>query len=373
MTFEHLFGISAQVSGQAPGRVNLMGEHTDYNHGFVLPTILPQITTVQLAIDPCADEKIDAFSENYSERIQRRLDTPPDGHWTDYILACLHQLTKRQIAIPSLKIFVQSAIPIGAGVSSSAALEVAMLKAMRDLLQLDLSDVAIALMAQQAESEGVGMPCGVMDQMVSSLGQPNHAFFLDTQDLSFELIPLPKHYQFAVVHSGKSHALVNSGYKKRRQECESAAALLKVSSLRDTSLLAIKQTANLPDTLRQRAMHVVSENQRVLECVAALKDNRMIEFGQLMNASHLSQKEQFAVTIPATDALWQTAIQSGAIGARQTGGGFGGAIVALIPAEVEPSWWDCVSNVCPEASLICMSGAPIKGRCQMSPGLESEV
>ena len=354
MTFDQLFGISPQVSGQAPGRVNLMGEHTDYNNGFVLPTILPQKTTVQLAIDPLADSEIDAFSEHYPERIQRRLDTQSTGHWTDYILACLHQLSQRQIVIPSLKVGVRSTIPIGAGVSSSAALEVATLKAMRDLLKLDLTDVAIALMAQQAESEGVGMPCGVMDQMVSSLGQPNHAFFLDTQDLSFEHIPLPKHYRFAVVHSGKTHALVDSGYKKRRQECEAAADLLKVSSLRDASLLKLEQAANLPDPLRQRAMHVVSENQRVWDSVAALKDNRMADLGQLMNASHLSQKEQFEVTIEETDRLWQAAIQHGAIGARQTGGGFGGAIVALVPVDTVQIWWNCVSKACPEASLICM-------------------
>ena len=352
MTFENLFGISAQVSVQAPGRVNLMGEHTDYNNGLVLPTILSQKTTVQLAIDPSADGEIDAFSENYQERIQRHLSIPLVGHWTDYILACLQQLNQRQIPIPSLKIFVRSTIPIGAGVSSSAALEVAVLKAMRDLLKLELSDVEIALMAQQAESEGVGMPCGVMDQMVSSLGQSNHAFFLDTQDLSFEHIRLPKNYHFAVVHSGKTHTLVDSGYKKRRQECEAAAALLNLSSLRDAGLLEIEQTATLPDTLRQRALHVVSENQRVLDSVAALKDNRMAEFGQLMNASHLSQKEQFEVTIKATDALWQAAIQAGAIGARQTGGGFGGAIVALVPGNVVPGWWNYVSNMCPEARAL---------------------
>ena len=161
-----------------------------------------------------------------------------------------------------------------------------------------------------------------------------------------------------MVHSGKTHTLVNSSYKKRRQECEAAAALLNVTSLRDTSLLEIEQSANLPDTLRQRTMHVVSENQRVLDSVAALKDNRIADLGQLMTASHRSQKEQFEVTIKATDALCQAAIQSGAIGARQTGGGFGGAIVALVPADAGPSWWNYVSNACPEASLICMSGAP---------------
>ena len=332
-----------------------MGEHTDYNNGFVLPTILPQKTTVQLAIDPSGEGGIDAVSDRYPERIQRRLDNLLTGDWADYILACLQQLNQRQITIPGLKIGVQSTIPIGAGVSSSAALEVATLKGLRVLLQLNLTDVEIALMAQRAESEGVGMPCGVMDQMVSALGQPHHAFFLDTQDLSFEHIPLPNDYHFAVVHSGKTHTLVNSGYKQRREECEAAAALLTVSSLRDVSLRQVEQATNLPKILRQRAMHVVTENQRVLDSVAALKEHRIADFGQLMNASHLSQKDQFEVTIAETDALCQAAIRHGAIGARQTGGGFGGAIVALVPVEVALGWWNGVSEACPEASLICMS------------------
>ena len=355
MRFETVFGKAAQGAAQAPARVNLMGEHTDYNNGFVLPTILPQKTTVEIAVDNSGQGKFEAFSTNYPQLTERSLGERAQGHWTDYLLACLQQLKKRPIELPSLKIFVQSTIPIGAGVASSAALEVAFLKAVRNLLKLNLTDVEIALIAQKAESEGVGMPCGVMDQMVSSLGQPDYAFFLDTQDLSFEHIPLPKNYQFGVVHSGKTRALLASGYKKRRQECLAAAIHLQVNCLRDVSLLDLKRSGNLPDTLRKRAMHVVTENQRVLASVAALKDNRIDDLGKLMNASHLSQKNEFEVTISQTDLLWEAALEYGAIGARQTGGGFGGAIVALVLTTAVESWWNFVSQDFPEASLICMS------------------
>ena len=322
IVFETIFGIPAQVSAQAPARVNLMGEHTDYNNGFVLPTVLPRETTVQIAVDTSGRGKFEAFSANYQQRAERSFDTRSQDHWSDYLLACLQQLKKRPIDLPSLKIFVQSTIPIGAGVASSAALEVAVLKAVRDLLKLNLTDLEIALIAQKAEIEGVGMPCGVMDQMVSSLGQPNYGFFLDTQDLSFEHIPLPTNYQFPVIHSGKTRALVESGYKKRRKECEAAAAFLHVSSLRDVYLPDLERAKDMPDTLRKRAMHVMTENQRVLNSVAALKNSRIADFGKLMNASHLSQKNQFEVTVKETDSLWEAAIEYGAIGARQTGGGF---------------------------------------------------
>ncbi|MGK7915844.1 MAG: galactokinase, partial [Prochloraceae cyanobacterium] len=310
--FETIFGFPAQVSAQAPGRVNLMGEHTDYNQGFVLPAILPLKTTVQVAVDTLVGGKVDVFSAHYQQRIERSLDRRGSNHWSDYIVACLEQLKRCQIVIPSLKILVDSKVPIGAGVASSAALEVALLKAVSELLELNLTDLQIAYLAQKAESEGVGMPCGIMDQMVASLGRENQALFLDTKDLSFEYVELPTNYHFAVIHSGKTHVLAKSAYKQRRQECERAAALMKVSSLRDVCLPKLNFLDKLPHTLRQRVVHVVTENQRVLDSVAALKENRLADLGQLMNASHLSQKNQFEVTIKETDLLWEAAINRGA-------------------------------------------------------------
>ncbi len=350
--FETIFGLPAQVSAQAPGRVNLMGEHTDYNQGWVLPTILPLKTTVQIAIDTSVGGKVEIFSANYQQRIERSLDRRGSNHWSDYIVACLQQLKQCHILIPSLKILVESNVPIGAGVASSAALEVALLKAVGELLQLNLSELEIARLAQKAENEGVGMPCGIMDQMVASLGRENQALFLDTKDLSFEYVELPTNYHFAVIHSGPTHVLAYSAYKQRRLECERAAALIKVSSLRDVCPSELNFLDKLPHTLRKRVVHVVTENQRVWDSVAALKENRIPELGQLMNASHLSQKNQFEVTIKETDLLWEAAINRGAVGARQTGGGFGGAVVALVPAPALQTWWHCVSHDCPQASFI---------------------
>ena len=352
--FETIFGLAAQVSASAPGRVNLMGEHTDYNQGFVLPTILPLKTTISIAIDPSVEGKIDLFSVNYQERISRYLESQTSKHWSEYLVACLQQLKQRQIVIPGLKVLVESDIPIGAGVASSAALEVALLKAVARLLELNLSDLEIARLAQKAESEGVGMPCGIMDQMVVSLGRNNQALFLDTKNLSFEYVDLPINYHFAVIHSGRTHTLTKSAYKQRRQECETAAKLLKVASLREVSLSDLN-FLELPDTLRKRVLHVVTENQRVLDTVAALKENRFADLGQLMNASHLSQKNQFEVTIKETDLLWQKALNSGALGARQTGGGFGGAIVALVPSHVLKSWWHSLARDLPQATPISLN------------------
>ncbi|MDJ0718509.1 MAG: galactokinase [Prochloraceae cyanobacterium] len=358
--FETIFGLPAQVSAQAPGRVNLMGEHTDYNQGFVLPTILPLKTIVQIGVDNSVGGKIDIFSANYQQRIERSLHKGGSNHWSEYIVACLQQLQQYQIIIPSLKILVESNVPIGAGVASSAALEIAFLKAVRKLLQLNLTDLEIASLAQKAESEGVGMPCGIMDQMVTSLGRENQALFLDTKDLSFEYVKLPTNYDFAVIHSGKTHVLAKSAYKQRRQECEKAAALMNVSSLRDVCLPELNFLDKLPHTLRQRVVHVVTENQRVLDSVAAIEENRLADLGELMNASHLSQKNQFEVTIKETDLLCKAAIERGAIGARQTGGGFGGAIVALVPRHAVQSWWNFVCRDCPQASFICTSQKPQK-------------
>jgi galactokinase len=349
----------APISASAHGRVNLMGEHTDYNQGFVLPTPLANATTVTLSIAPewplSTIGHLQITSTHYPHStIDRKLnESAASGHWSDYVLACCQQFqTATGIALPNLVIHLDSNVPMGAGVSSSAALEVAVLRALCVLRPENFcDDRTLARLAQQAENEGVGVPCGIMDQMVAALGIPNHAFFLDTRTLISENVSLPSGYQFVVIHSGVSHQLANSGYAQRRQECEQAAQMLGVTSLRDSDLAAL-ETSQLPSLLAQRARHVLSENERVLKGVQCLKAGDMAAFGQLMIASHQSQKDDFAVTVAETDQLCQIALNHGAIGARQTGGGFGGAIVALINSELADDWWPQVQQDYPNGTLV---------------------
>ncbi|MBP2314370.1 galactokinase [Azospirillum soli] len=335
------------ASARAPARANLLGEHTDYNDGFVLPTPLPYFTTVTVAPGNQAG-MIEAFAARFGQTLVRPLDAPRQGDWLDYPLGCVTILRAAGIEVPALRLTIESDIPMGAGISSSAALEVATLRALRRWLDLPLDDEKIALLGQRAESEYVGMPCGIMDQMVSSLGTPGQALFLDTRSLAHRLVALPSSHQLAVVHSGVTHKLTEGGYRQRRSECERAAAALGVPSLRDINDLS--RIDGLPEPLNHRAHHVVTENRRVLDGVAALERGDVAAFGQLMVESHASQRDDYAVSVPEIDALVDSALHHGALGARLTGGGFGGCIVALIE-DVE-AWWPAVQTDNPRAKLV---------------------
>ena len=302
------------MKASAPGRVNLLGEHTDYNDGFVLPAAIPQHTTVSLA----RAERFSMVSEG--QRFLFDLETPPAEQPAKYVYGCLKELG---VAVPPLRIEVTSDVPMGVGLSSSAALEVATLRAVRAFLGLDLDDVRIAQIAQQAEIRHAGVRCGIMDQMASSLAAPGRMLFLDTRTLERRILPLPAGAQVAVVDSGVARSLAASGYNQRRSECEDASRLLKVKALRDATLEHIEK---LPQPLQKRARHVVTENARVLAALEA--DAR--EFGALMNASHDSLRDDYEVSTPELDELVEALrAQAGVYGARLTGAGFGGACVAL--------------------------------------------
>ncbi len=337
--FQTVFGRSPDAVEQAPARANLLGEHTDYNDGFVLPTPLAYRTVVEAGADEGASGgMLTMHAAQFGETVERRLGEPRRGDWTDYVLGSVAVLSEQGIAVPPMRLAIDSDVPMGAGISSSAALEVAVLRAVRALLRIDIDDVTIARLGQQAENNYVGMQCGIMDQMVSSLGTPGKALFLDTRDLTTDLVDLPADERVAIIHCGVAHKLTEGGYNTRRQECEAACAALGVGSLRAIGVDELDRLDGLPEPLNRRARHVVTENQRVLDGVAALRAGDIARFGALMNDSHRSQRDDYEVSIPEIDALAESAQRHGAIGARLTGGGFGGSIVALVPSAAHDDW-----------------------------------
>ncbi|MDX2004916.1 MAG: galactokinase [Meiothermus sp.] len=324
--FKDIFGSAPEVSVSAPGRVNLLGEHTDYNDGFVFPTPL----TYQTYVEASRGEGLEVYAENFSERKTRGLDELHKGDWLDYVAGCVWILRKHGHAVAGLRAAIRSDVPMTGGLSSSAALQVATLRALRELYMLPIDDKQLALLAQQGEIEYVGVRVGVMDQMASSLGRLGYALFLDTQSLEYKLAPLPKGYRVAVVDSQVPRRLAEAGYNERRAQCEKACELLGIRSLRELSLADLPRVEALPEPMRQRARHVVTENARVLEGVEALEAGNIGRFGELMNASHASLRDDYEVSIPELDALVAAEQRHGAVGARLTGAGFGGSTVALV-------------------------------------------
>ncbi|HYW21944.1 MAG TPA: galactokinase [Nodularia sp. (in: cyanobacteria)] len=329
MDFQQIFDNPPQTQAIAPGRVNLLGEHTDYNDGFVLPTAIPQQTTVQLSFSD--DGQHHFYSENLQERVSISDTNYTPSGFASYIFGCIEVLKQAGYTIPSLNVYVQSSVPIGAGLSSSAALEVATLRGMRQLLHLPIDDVEIAQLAQQAEILYAGVQCGIMDQMASSLADTQHILFLDTRTLERRVLPFPSKTTILVIDSGVPRTLATSGYNQRRAECEEAAQLLGVKALRD--ITDAKVTETLPEPLNRRARHVVTENNRVLEVLQGVTPER---FGELMNASHTSLRDDYQVSVPALDTLVEILQNTaGVFGARLTGAGFGGACVALVAVGEE--------------------------------------
>jgi galactokinase len=323
-TFVEVFGRDAEATGHAPGRVNLLGEHTDYNDGFVLPTTIPQQTVVNVA--HATGSEFEFYSANLQQRTSCASTGPVPQGFAAYVYGCIDVLRKHSLSVPPLSIFIHSEVPIGSGLSSSAGLEVAVLRALRSLLKYDFDDVQLALWAQRAEIEYAGVNCGILDQMACSLGQADHALFLDTRTLERRLLPFPEGSTIAIIDSGVPRELSNSAYNRRREECHEAAQLLGVQALRDVT--DVERIAALPDPLQRRARHVITENARVLTAARGIDAQ---QFGTLMNQSHASLRDDFEVSIPALDRLVDILqAQPGVYGARLTGAGFGGACVALL-------------------------------------------
>lgn len=326
LSIESFFGGAPEVHESAPGRVNLLGEHTDYNDGYMLPVATPQRTEVALGASRDGQFTLYSATLDASVRFGHGAAAPPG--FGRYIEGCIGLVEQAGISVPPLRVYVQTSLPVGAGLSSSAALEVAMLRALRSLLGLPFDDVALARMGQQAEVQYAKVNCGIMDQMASSLADQDHMLFIDARTLAFRLQPLPPDSELIVIDSGVPRTLAGSKYNERRAECDEAARALGVAALRDVDEPG--RVEALPSPLRERARHVVHENLRVLEAAAGADAAR---FGALMNASHASLRDDYAVSVPALDCLAEILRDQPAVyGARLTGAGFGGACVALCRA-----------------------------------------
>lgn len=330
-SFAAIFGREPDVAASAPGRVNLIGEHTDYSGGYVLPTPIPQRAWVELAVREDRQVRVATMdlgapgevSEYRLGQEQRRQS------WLDYAQGVTAVLLRDGWGVGGFELRIASDVPPGAGLSSSAALEVAVMRGLRELFGLALDDVAIARLGQRVENEFVGAPVGIMDQMAASVGETGSALFLDTRSLASERVALPPEIELLVVDSAVKHSHAGGEYRQRRRELEEAAGRLGVGLLRELEGREDAVEA-LPEPLRRRARHVVSENRRVLAAVAALRDGHAERLGDLLREGHASLRDDFQISVPEIDLLVALAeAEPGVHGARLTGGGFGGCIVAV--------------------------------------------
>jgi galactokinase len=333
------FGREPEGVWAAPGRVNLVGEHTDYNDGFVLPFAIDRTALAALARRP--DRSANCHSDNYGSAPQAQLssvspDSRPPG-WSSYPLGVAWALAGLGLDIPGFDLFVSSTVPLGAGVSSSAALEGCVALGLADLAGAGIERKELALACRRAENEIACAPTGVMDQMASLLAWDGHALFLDCRSLAVRQIPFDPGSQgisVLVIDTKVRHELADGAYGERRKECEAAARLLGVAALRDATLADVDASrAVLGETLWRRSRHVVADNERVLEAVRLLEDRAITRLGAVLSESHASLRDYFEVSCDELDTAVEAAVLNGASGARMIGGGFGGSVIALVPDE----------------------------------------
>ncbi|WLD57858.1 galactokinase [Salinispirillum sp. LH 10-3-1] len=333
--FQQAFGVVAEVIVHAPGRVNVIGEHTDYNLGFVLPAAIDYGTWI--AARTLSGRALEVVAHDFGhQRVCVALDDTPErdkeAPWSDYVRGVVAQLRQRGFQLAGAQLLVTGNVPSGAGLSSSASFEIALIRALLAISGEQITPQEAAKVGQAAENEFVGISCGIMDQMVSALGQHNSALLIDCADLSATPVAMPADWGLLIVHSGVRRGLVESAYNQRRQECESVAAYFGQPSLRDVSLAQLLAAeAHLPANEFRRARHVLTENARTLTAADALKTGDLPTLVQVMAESHDSMRDDFAITTPAIDqlvSLMQSAA-AGRAGVRMTGGGFGGCVVAL--------------------------------------------
>jgi galactokinase len=331
--FEDLFGRAAEVRAEAPGRVNLIGEHTDYNGGFVLPAPIPQRTRLELA--PRPDDTVRAASASTGAGVAsyRLGEETPGRGWLDYVQGVTQALARRGHRLRGFDARFESDVPLGSGLSSSASLTISLLRALRSAFALAVEDAPLALVAQEAENRFVGAQVGVMDPLACHLGEAGGALFLDTRSLACERVPLPRDADLVVINSGVAHRHAAGDYNSRRAECNRACELLGVRQLRDLGVADLPRVATLPEPLGRRARHVITENARVLAAVGRLRAGDLPGLGRHFYESHASQRDDYEVSVPEIDLLVDLARgERDVYGARLTGGGFGGSVVMLARA-----------------------------------------
>jgi galactokinase len=326
---------------RAPGRVNLIGEHTDYNDGFVMPAAIDLTTWVK--VSPLEQRKLQIHSENFNEEIEVDLDDQNlarRGHWSDYPVGVAVMLERAGHWLRGAKLHVRSEVPIGSGLSSSAAIEVATACALVANSGLKIDQRELALLCQKAENEFVGARVGIMDQFVSLFGREQKALLLDCRSLEFELLPLPDNVRLIICNTMVKHELASNAYNERRAQCEAGVKHLakfvpNVTALRDVTLEQLEQFgSDLQDVVYRRCRHVITENARVMAAARALKQGDLREFGSLMAESHRSLRDDYEVSSEELDLMVELARKvKGVYGARMTGGGFGGSTVNLVGDE----------------------------------------
>ena len=329
--------MSTAGTWSAPGRVNLIGEHTDYNGGFALPFALPQRTTVTATRRE--DRTVVARSVGQEEPVE--FEVPGSAGavtgWGAYVAGVAWALAEAGIEVPGAELAIESDVPLGAGLSSSHSLECSVGLALTGLAGVDIDRTELARIVQRAENEYAGSPTGLLDQMAILHSREHHLSFFDARALTVEPVacdPGADGLELLVIDSNAPHELVDGAYAARRTACEAAAARLGVETLREVDDVdaALEALADDPETQR-RARHVLTENQRVLDAVALVRAGRLPEIGTLLTQSHVSMRDDFENSVPTVDLIVEKAVEAGALGARMTGGGFGGSVIALVPAE----------------------------------------
>jgi galactokinase len=338
--FTHNFGAKPSRHFQAPGRVNLIGEHTDYNDGFVLPCAIDYQTLV--AVTPRDDMTVRVVAVDYSnQQDEFSLDCDIEPHsaqlWSNYVRGVVKHLQLRGHVFKGADLAITGNVPQGAGLSSSASLEVAIGETFRGLYKLSLTKAEVALNGQEAENRFVGCQCGIMDQMVSACGSKFNALLLDCRSLDAELISMPENLAVMIINSNVKRGLVDSEYNTRRLQCEEAARTLGLKALRDISLVELQNRKDeLSEVVYRRAHHVVSDSERTVLAAQALRENDVVQLSGLMAESHISMRDDFEITVSPIDFAVEmlTEYLGNRGGVRMTGGGFGGCMVALMPHDM---------------------------------------